>query len=88
MQTKTILVDGRKAVPIPEPILRQCPLGENVDVSAVPEGVLVKPAGRKPRQGWEDAIRNIPQTELDRDFEDLRAVRETPSAFDEKDWQW
>jgi hypothetical protein len=88
VQTKTILIDGRKAVPIPDAVLRQCPLGEDVDVSAVAEGVLVKPAGHKPRSGWAEAIRRIPQSELDRDFEDLRGVRETPAAFDEKDWDW
>jgi hypothetical protein len=69
-------------------VLAQCPLGEAVDVSVVPGGVLVKPAGRKPREGWAEALATIPPAELDRDFEELRAVREMPAAFDAKEWQW
>ena len=88
MQTKTILIGGQKAVPIPAAVLEQCPLGDAVDVSVVPGGVLVKPSGRKPRAGWEEAIKKIPQQALDLDFVDLRAVREAPATFDEKEWQW
>ena len=88
VQTKTIVVDGQKAVPIPDAVLEQCPLGDVVDVSVVQGGVLVKSAGGQPRAGWAEALEKIPQAELDRDFEELRAVRETPSAFDGKEWQW
>jgi len=88
VQTKTILIGGQKAVPIPDAVLKQCPLGDDVDVSAVQGGVLVKPSGRESRAGWAEAIRRIPQEQLDRDFEDLRVVRETTDSFDEKEWEW
>jgi len=88
VQTRTILIDGKKAVPIPDAVLEESPLGDVVDVSAVPGGVLVKSAGRKPREGWAEALKNIPQEELDRDHEELRAFRETRDEWDDKEWHW
>lgn len=88
VQAKTILIDGQKAVPIPAAVLEQCPLGDVVDVSVVPGGVLVKSASRKPREGWAEAMEKIPQEELDRDYEELRAFRETRNEWDEKEWHW
>lgn len=88
MQTKTILIDGQKAVPIPDAVLEQCPLGDVVDVSVVQGGVLVSSTVRKPREGWAEALRNIPQEELDRDYEDLRDFREMPHEWDDKEWHW
>jgi antitoxin component of MazEF toxin-antitoxin module len=88
VQTKTILINGKKAVPIPDTILAQCPLGDNVDVSVVQGGVLVKPTERQSRAGWAEALAKIPQESLDHDFDDLRAVRETGDSFGDKDWQW
>ena len=80
VQTKTILIDGKKAVPIPDAVLEQCPLGDVVDVSAVPDGVLVKSAGRKPREGWAEALEKIPQADLDRDHEAPRGHKQTYKA--------
>ncbi|MSR64874.1 MAG: hypothetical protein EXS18_03735 [Verrucomicrobiae bacterium] len=88
VQTRTILIDGKKAVPIPDAVLEQSPLGDVVDVSAVPGGVLVKSAGRKPREGWAEALEKIPQADLDRDHEQLRAFRETRDEWDDKEWHW
>ena len=88
VQTKTIQVDGQKAVTIPDRLLKQCPLGDEVDVSVVPGGLLVKPSGGKPRAGWAAAMKNIADEDLDQDFEDLRSVRETPAVFDRQEWDW
>ncbi len=88
MQTKTILINGKKAVPIPDEVLEQCPLGEEVDVSVVQGGVLVSATTRKPRDGWAEALQNISQAELDRDHEELRDFREMPDDWANQKWHW
>ena len=40
------------------------------------------------RPGWEEAIRNIPQEAIDRDFEELRDFREMPNEWDAQGWDW
>lgn len=87
VQTRTILIDGKKAVPIPDAVLEQCPLGDVVDVSAVPGGVLVKSAGRKPREGWEEAMRQMRERGDDLTPE-LMEWEQTRDEWDDKEWRW
>ena len=54
----------------------------------LPEELLVTPAPRRPREGWAEAVRAIPQEALERDFEDSQAFRETPHEWDATGWQW
>lgn len=88
VQTKTIQIDGRKLVPIPDGLLEQCPLGDNVDVALVPGGLLVTPSGGKARAGWAKALEGVPQEQLDRDSAELRTMRELPTDFENREWDW
>lgn len=49
---------------------------------------MVTPGPRQAREGWAEALRAIPQEELDRDFQELRDFRDVPDEWDDKEWQW
>jgi antitoxin component of MazEF toxin-antitoxin module len=84
MTTKTISIAGTYLVPIDPALLKQCPLGEDVDVSAERDALVIRPMRRQPRQGWAEALAVIADLELERDQADLAAFRETPHDWDRK----
>ena len=88
MNTKTISIGGTCLVPIDPVLLKQCPLGDEVDVSAVDDALVIRPVRCRARQGWADALQNLTDQELERDRADLAAFRETPHDWDHKDWEW
>lgn len=88
MQTKTISISGTCLVPIDPSLLKQCPLGEEVDVSAERDALVVRPVRRRPRQGWAETLAAVPPGVLVRDQAELAAFRETPLNWDCKEWEW
>jgi antitoxin component of MazEF toxin-antitoxin module len=90
VNTKTVSIAGTCLVPIDPALLKQCPLGEEVevDVSAERDALVIRPVRRQPRQGWAEALAAVPDYELARDQADLTAFRETPHDWDSKDWEW
>ena len=88
MHTKTISISGTCLVPIDASLLKQCPLGEEVDVSAERDSLVIRPVQRRPRQGWAEALAAVPQAVLERDAVELAAFRDAPLDWDSKDWNW
>jgi len=88
MHTKTISISGTCLVPIDASLLKQCPLGEEVDVSAERDVLVIRPVQRQPRKGWAETLAALPETVLERDTAELAAFRETPHDWDRKEWEW
>jgi len=88
MHTKTMSIAGTCLVPIDPALLKQCPLGEEVDVSAERDALVIRPVHHKPRQGWAEALAIVPEEALERDSTELVAFRETPHDWDAKNWEW
>ena len=84
MRAKTISISGTCLVPIDPSLLKQCPLGEDVDVSAERNALVIRPVRHNPRQGWAEALAAVPE----RDQAELTAFRETPHDWDSKEWEW
>ena len=63
---------------LPKRLLETCGLGEEVSVTVRDKTVVIGPAPTGARTGWTEAIQNIPQEALDRDYEELQAFREMP----------
>ena len=88
MHTKTISISGTCLVPIAPSLLAQCPLGEEVDIAAEQNALVIRPVRRKPRQGWAESLSALPEGAVERDSSELAAFRETPHDWDSKDWEW
>ena len=63
---------------LPKRLLESCGLGEDVSVTVRDKTLVIAPAPSAARAGWAEAIQNIPQEALDRDYEELQAFREMP----------
>ena len=87
MHTKTVSISGMRLIPIDPALLAQCPIGEEVDVSAENNALVVRPLRRQPRQGWAEALAAVPAPALEQDHQELAAFRETAHGFGNSGWQ-
>lgn len=73
---------------LPKELLDTCGFGSEATVTVQDKTLIVSPGPRRAREGWAEALRAIPQDELDRDFAELQSLRETPHEWDATEWQW
>ena len=88
MQTRIEKIGDNLGLILPKELLDSCGFGEQATVTVHNKTLVVSPSPRRAREGWDEALKHIPQAELDRDFEQLQAFRETPHSWDNEDWQW
>jgi antitoxin component of MazEF toxin-antitoxin module len=88
MQTKIEKIGEHFGLILPKELLEACGFGTEATVTVQDQTLVVAPGPRRSRQGWTEALRAIPQEELDRDFTALQAFRETPDEWDATEWQW
>ncbi len=88
MQTRIEKIGDGFGLLLPRELIEACGFGAEATVTVENKALLVTPSPRRPREGWAEALQRIPQAELDRDFEELRAFRETPDEWDRTEWQW
>ena len=84
MTTKTRIVRIRnsRGIRVPKVLLQEAGLPNEVELRAEP-GRLVVSAASRPRAGWAAKARAMHQRGHDAPLD-----APTPTAFDEKDWQW
>lgn len=83
MKAELVQIGNSRGVRIPKPLIKQCGLGDRVELSIQNNCLVISP-DRKPRQGWEKAFREAGPATHDELL--LEAVE--PSVFDHKEWQW
>ncbi len=88
MQTKIEKVGDGFGLLLPKEILDACGFGSEATVTIQDRTLIVSPRPRQAREGWAEALRAIPQEELDRDFADLQSFSETSHEWDSTEWQW
>jgi antitoxin component of MazEF toxin-antitoxin module len=67
---------------LPKRLLESCGLGEEVSLTVRDKTLVIARAAPGARAGWAEAIQDIPQEALDRDYEELQAFREMPEEWD------
>lgn len=88
MQAKIQRVGDGFGLLLPKELLDACGFGSEATVTVQDKTLVVSPGPRRARDGWAEALRAIPQGELDRDFAELQAFREAPHEWDATEWQW
>jgi len=73
---------------LPKELIEECGFGPEVSITVRDKTLVVAGQDRSARIGWDEAIRNIPQEAIDRDFEELRGFREMPNEWDAQRWEW
>ncbi len=79
--THLISIGNSKGIRIPKALIDQSQLdGIELELKLTEEGLLIRPAKRKPREGWEDNLKKFGNKKSSVDF--------VANRFDDKDWEW
>jgi antitoxin MazE len=79
MRTQIVPIGNSRGIRIPKTVLSELQLEDEVELS-VEGNVLVVRRARRPREGWETAIARAGDQGL--------LNPETPTEFDDREWQW
>ena len=88
MQTKIKKIGEGFGLLLPKKLIDACGFGSEATVTLQNKTLIVTPGSRQVREGWAEALRGVPQVDLNRDFEELQTLREAPDEWDAKEWQW
>jgi len=83
MKTRIVRIGNSKGVRIPKPLLDQTGLEGEVEIQARQDSLVIRP-GRKPRDGWSKAFREMARTGDDQLMDDVPNL----SSFDREEWEW
>jgi antitoxin MazE len=82
MKAKLIQIGNSRGVRLPKPIIEEAGLADEVELLVREGAVLIRPL-HAPRSGWEAAAKML-QDHKEHQLLDA----ETPTRFDEEEWEW
>jgi antitoxin MazE len=82
MRLELTRIGNSRGIRIPKPLIAQCGLGDVVEMSVTPEGLVIAPH-RAPRHGWKQAFARSSAVE-----HEMLLDRVSPNAFDSEEWKW
>ncbi len=88
MQAKIEKIGDQFGLMLPPELVRACGFGSEATVTLQDRKLVVTASRSEAREGWAEALRAIPQEELDRDYTELQSFRETPHDWDGQAWKW
>ncbi len=83
MKTELIRIGNSRGIRIPKPIIEQCGLGDTVELRVQVDSLIIS-SQRKPRQGWEEALRRATPVAED----ELLLDPVLDDDFDREEWTW
>jgi antitoxin component of MazEF toxin-antitoxin module len=78
MRAKIKRIGDQFGLMLPSEVVRACGFGAEATVTVHDRKLVVTASQSEPRQGWAEALRAVPQEELDKDHAELQSFRETP----------
>jgi len=84
MKANIIQIGNSQGVRIPKILLEQLKFEKTVELEVLPEGLLVRPASKLPRDGWAEQFAAENGANDAEEFADWNET--TLSTFDEKEW--
>ena len=81
MKTKIVSIGNSQGVRIPKPFISECGLTGDVEMT-VQDGCIVISPAETPRQGWDEAFKNMAKNEDDR----LLIDEEIQHDWDDLEW--
>ncbi len=82
MRASIIRIGNSRGIRIPRALIDEAQLGQTVELSVV-DGALVVRSAARARDGWEAAFEQMVAA-----GEDALIDPETPTKFDEVEWEW
>ena len=84
MKSQIVRIGNSQGIRIPKPLLRQTGLHGEVEITAEDDSIVIRPA-KKPREGWDDAFREMQKRGDDTLLDD---VPPSQTSFDRDEWEW
>ncbi len=88
MQAKIEKIGDQFGLMPPSDLVRACGFGSEATVTVQDKKLVVTASRSEPREGWAEALRAIPQEELDKDYLEFQSFREAPHGWDRQEWHW
>lgn len=82
MRTRIVRIGNSHGVRLPKAFLDQVGFGEDVELT-IEDDTIVISHGRRPRQNWEQEFQKMAVA-----GDDMLLDEETPTAFDQEEWEW
>ena len=84
MKISVVRIGNSRGIRIPKTLLEQCRLGNTVELEVQRDRLVIRPAA-KPRNGWDEAFRQMAQQGNDAllDKDSL-----SPTQWDRTEWEW
>lgn len=84
MRTKVISIGNSRGVRIPKVLIEEFGLTGEVEIFASGCDLVLRPMGRRPREGWAEAAKELASAGED----GLLEGWDFPNKFDEEEWTW
>lgn len=88
MKARIVRIGNSRGIRIPQPLLKQTGLSEEVDISVEGNRLVIasaEPEPVPPRTGWAKAFRDMAAAG---DDQLLDGDRNLPTHWDEEEWEW
>lgn len=82
MKTRLIQIGNSRGIRLPKPMIEEAGLSDEVELR-LQEGAIVVMSARSPRAGWAEAASLLRER-----GEDYLLDAQTPTHFDEEEWEW
>jgi antitoxin MazE len=83
VKTRIVKIGNSRGVRLPRVLLEQVALGEDVEVAAVRDYLVIRSA-RQPRAGWAERFEQL----LAQKPAEAQLDKITPTRWDEEEWEW
>lgn len=84
MKTRLVRIGNSRGIRLPKPLIEQAGIIEEVELTVHEGSIVIVPAAiATPRAGWSEAARLLHER-----GEDGLLDPETPTVFDETEWEW
>ncbi len=88
MKSRIVRIGNSKGIRIPQPLLKQTGLDDEVEISVQDDKLVIAPARPEPsppRKGWGKAFKEMAAVADDRL---LDGGHHMPTKWDEEEWEW
>ncbi len=83
MKTSVRSIGNSKGIIIPQNFLKQCLIGEEVNIEVKDNQIVISPADNVKREGWADAFK-----EMAKNGDDELLLPDVFEDEDTTDWKW
>ena len=84
MRARIVKIGNSQGIRIPKPLLEQLKIDEDVEIEVENNQIIIR-AFSNPRDGWDDAFRDMAEHSDDILIDDVQTISHT---WDETEWQW